>query len=89
MKADEDAKNDSVDESDVEIQEPNITVMDLDDMDEKEMEPIKFELLPIKIKEEPKYEGYEDDDDGFEDVGISYDSTITDYAKGKFNFSSI
>lgn len=61
-------------ESDVQILEPQISVMDLDEFeDPPEVETAsdnadKPSAFPVKIKEEPKYEGYEDDD-GFEDVG--------------------
>lgn len=51
-------------ETDLQILEPQIPVMDLDEYDEsKRKSPVPF----VKIKDEPKYEGYEDD--GFEDVG--------------------
>lgn len=59
-------------ESDVQILEPQISVMDLDEFDDppENGDTIKGEqVFPVKIKEEPKYEGYEDEDDGFEDVG--------------------
>ncbi|KRF79499.1 uncharacterized protein Dvir_GJ21559, isoform C [Drosophila virilis] len=52
-------------ESDVEIQEPNIPFTDLDTYVEKEPMP----MLNVKIKEEPKDDDEEDEDDGFEDVG--------------------
>lgn len=59
-------------ESDVQILEPQISVMDLDEFDDPpEVDAATADeasAFPVKIKEEPKYEGYEDDD-GFEDVG--------------------
>lgn len=60
-------------ESDVQILEPQISVMDLDeieDLPEDNVSSTTQPPQPVKIKEEPKYEGYEDDEDGdFEDVG--------------------
>ncbi|KAH8390238.1 hypothetical protein KR200_010628 [Drosophila serrata] len=62
--------SESANESDVEIQEPNIPFTDLDTYVEKEMdEATKEALLNVKIKEEPKDDYEEDEDDGFEDVG--------------------
>lgn len=52
--------------------EPHISVLNLDDYVEKDLTSNQDELLiaAVKIKQEPKYEGYDDDeDDGFEDVG--------------------
>ncbi|XP_016975031.1 uncharacterized protein LOC108041595 isoform X3 [Drosophila rhopaloa] len=66
----EQPQNESANESDVEIQEPHIPFTDLDTYVEKEMdEATKAALLNVKIKEEPKDEYEEDEDDGFEDVG--------------------
>ncbi|XP_017069241.1 uncharacterized protein LOC108106576 isoform X2 [Drosophila eugracilis] len=63
-------QSESANESDVEIQEPNIPFTDLDTYVEKEMdEATKAALLNVKIKEEPKDEYEDDEDDGFEDVG--------------------
>lgn len=61
-------------ESDVQILEPQISILDLDEYEETNVSSNTLnsaELLAItKIKQEPKYEGYEDDeDDGFEEVG--------------------
>ncbi|XP_017022387.1 pre-mRNA cleavage complex 2 protein Pcf11 isoform X5 [Drosophila kikkawai] len=62
--------SESANESDVEIQEPNIPFTDLDTYVEKEMdEATKAAMLNVKIKEEPKDEYEDDEDDGFEDVG--------------------
>ncbi|KAH8398962.1 hypothetical protein KR222_004292 [Zaprionus bogoriensis] len=58
-------KDQHANESDVEIQEPNIPFTDLDTYVEKEPVP----MLNVKIKEEPKDDDEEDEDDGFEDVG--------------------
>ncbi|KAH8348098.1 hypothetical protein KR084_004094 [Drosophila pseudotakahashii] len=66
----EQPQNESANESDVEIQEPNIPFTDLDTYVEKEMdEATRAALLNVKIKEEPKDEYEDDEDDGFEDVG--------------------
>ncbi|XP_055915794.1 uncharacterized protein LOC129948789 [Eupeodes corollae] len=57
-------------ESDVEIQEPNIPFTDLDTYIEKPSladNNSQSSMFNVKIKEEPKDE---DEDDGFEDVGI-------------------
>ncbi|XP_017039141.1 uncharacterized protein LOC108086669 isoform X2 [Drosophila ficusphila] len=63
-------QSESANESDVEIQEPNIPFTDLDTYVEKEMdEATRTALLNVKIKEEPKDDYEEDEDDGFEDVG--------------------
>lgn len=57
-------------ESDVQILEPQISIMDLDHYDEANSTSAKLDASQVvKIKQEPKYEGYEDFDDGFEDVG--------------------
>ncbi|XP_032570271.1 uncharacterized protein LOC6609220 isoform X5 [Drosophila sechellia] len=64
----EQQQNESANESDVEIQEPNIPFTDLDTYVEKD-EATRAALLNVKIKEEPKDEYEEDEDDGFEDVG--------------------
>lgn len=59
-------------ESDVQILEPQISVMDLDDIEDLPEDNVSSTTqpsVPVKIKEEPKYEGYEDEDDDFEDVG--------------------
>ncbi|XP_050743057.1 uncharacterized protein LOC108022581 isoform X3 [Drosophila biarmipes] len=66
----EQPQSESANESDVEIQEPNIPFTDLDTYVEKEMDEATREaLLNVKIKEEPKDEYEDDEDDGFEDVG--------------------
>ncbi|BFG05093.1 uncharacterized protein DMAD_03910 [Drosophila madeirensis] len=70
QKSSQQPQNESANESDVEIQEPNIPFTDLDTYVEKEMdEETRLALLNVKIKEEPKDEYEEDEDDGFEDVG--------------------
>lgn len=58
-------------ESDVQILEPQISIMNLDEYEETNVTSTTLDdSVVVKIKEEPKYEGYEDDeDDGFEDVG--------------------
>ncbi|XP_017148032.1 uncharacterized protein LOC108159343 isoform X2 [Drosophila miranda] len=70
QKSSQQPQNESANESDVEIQEPNIPFTDLDTYVEKEMDDeTRLALLNVKIKEEPKDEYDEDEDDGFEDVG--------------------
>lgn len=61
-------------ESDVQILEPQISILNLDEYEETNVSSPAADnselLAPVKIKQEPKYEGYEDDeDDGFEEVG--------------------
>lgn len=60
-------------ESDVQILEPQISILNLDEYEETNVSSNTLDeslLSVVKIKEEPKYEGYEDDeDDGFEEVG--------------------
>lgn len=79
-------------ESDIQILEPAISFMDLDQIeDEPENSKTVGESsqisLPVKIKMEPKYDGYEqDEEDAFEVVGTFEDSAINlmDEASGKF-----
>ncbi|XP_055704060.1 uncharacterized protein LOC129802348 isoform X2 [Phlebotomus papatasi] len=67
-------------ESDVEIQEPHIPIQDLDEIEDEEPtenqtpaeEAPAKEPLVVKIKEEPKDDGY-NEDDAFMDVGTSFD----------------
>ncbi|XP_055310468.1 uncharacterized protein LOC129573660 isoform X4 [Sitodiplosis mosellana] len=60
-------------ESDVQILEPQISILNLDEYEETNVSSNTLDeslVQVVKIKEEPKYEGYEDDeDDGFEEVG--------------------
>lgn len=75
----EDIDNSLNNESDVQILEPQISIMDLDEIEDVPENSVSSTTLddssqlsaPVKIKQEPKYEGYEeeDEDDGFEDVG--------------------
>lgn len=54
----------------MQILEPNISVLNLDDYVEKEVTESSELVRPTQIKEEPKYEGYVDyDENPFEDVG--------------------
>ena len=58
----------------MQILEPQISILNLDEYEENNISSNTLDntelLAPVKIKEEPKYEGYEDDeDDGFEEVG--------------------
>ncbi|KAH8402419.1 hypothetical protein KR009_011883 [Drosophila setifemur] len=86
------SESDVANESDVEIQEPNIPFTDLDTYVEKEMdeEATRAALLNVKIKEEPKDEYEEDEDDGFEDVGTVVtllplpEDEISIHSSGKF-----
>ncbi|KAJ6647215.1 Pre-mRNA cleavage complex 2 protein Pcf11 [Pseudolycoriella hygida] len=59
-------------ESDLQILVPQISVVDVEEFEEK---PIDSSQNSIKIKEEPKDDGY-DDDDGFEDIGTFEEATI-------------
>lgn len=69
-----------LEESDVEIQEPHIPIQDLDEIEDEEPteNPTAVEEAPaneplvVKIKEEPKDDGY-NEDDAFMDVGTSFD----------------
>lgn len=71
-------------ESDVEIQEPHIPITDLDDIDDVPMnildETSTNSFTMIKIKEEPKDDFEEEEEDAFEDVGtmVSAIDNITD-----------
>ena len=69
-------KDVSCEESDVEIQEPHIPITDLDDIEDKpynendENSQMSHSSFMVKIKEEPKDDGYDlEEDDAFEDVG--------------------
>lgn len=54
----------------MQILEPHISVLNLDEYEEKELPEPDPLMAPLKIKEEPKYEGYADEEeDTFEDVG--------------------
>lgn len=82
-------------ESDIQILEPAISVMDLDQIEDEPENSMGIDetsqlSLPIKIKSEPKYEGYadEDEDDAFEVVGTFDESAMNaiaqmDEASGK------
>lgn len=77
----------------MQILEPQISILNLDEYEETDVSSNKLdnsELMPVvKIKEEPKYEGYEDDeDDGFEDVGTfeAIPAEILEDASGMNNF---
>lgn len=79
-------------ESDLQILVPQISVLDLDDFEDKpidengESNGSESALLPIKIKEEPR-KGYndedDDEDDGFEEVGTIEGAAIIDDDSGK------
>lgn len=74
-KTDEEMDSSINNESDVQILEPQISVMDLDDFEDLPEDSVgdanQTNPVQVKIKEEPKYEGYadENEDDAFEDVG--------------------
>ncbi|KAG4070353.1 hypothetical protein HA402_006495 [Bradysia odoriphaga] len=60
-------------ESDLQILVPQISVVDVEDFEDKPIDSMT--QLPVKIKEEPKDDGY-DEDDGFEDIGMFEEATI-------------
>lgn len=99
-KSDEDVDNSFNNESDVQILEPQISVCDLDeieDLPEDETaatgEADTVNQLQVKIKEEPKYDGYadENEDDAFEDVGTFEGEAIgiIDDGNGRFQLISV
>lgn len=69
--------------------EPHISILNLDEYEESERSSNQIDqtdVMPVKIKQEPKYEGYEDDeDDGFEEVGTfeADPAEILEEASGK------
>lgn len=68
-------------ESDLQILVPQISVVDVEDFEEK---PIDSTQNVIKIKEEPKNDGY-DEDDAFEEIGDMFEeATIIEDNSGKF-----
>lgn len=67
-------------ESDLQILVPQISVVDVEDFEEKPIDSTT--QLPVKIKEEPKDDGY-DEDDGFEDIGTFEEATIIEDNSGK------
>ncbi|KAG4070339.1 hypothetical protein HA402_006481 [Bradysia odoriphaga] len=60
-------------ESDLQILVPQISVVDVEDFEDKPIDSTT--QLPVKIKEEPKDDGY-DEDDAFEDIGTFEEATI-------------
>lgn len=73
-------------ESDVQILEPQISILNLDEYEETNASSSnaldESQLLPVKIKQEPKYEGYEDDeDDGFVEVGTNFEADPTEISE--------
>lgn len=79
----------------MQILEPQISILNLDEYEETDLLSKTLddsEALPaVKIKQEPKYEGYEDDeDDGFEEVGtFEADPTeILKEASGEYSKSN-
>lgn len=83
-------------ESDIQILEPAISFMDLDQIEDEPENPRTIDessqiSLPVKIKTEPRYDGYEEDEeDAFEVVGTFEDSAINlmDETSGKFHNNS-
>lgn len=85
-------------ESDLQILVPQISVLDLDDFEDKpaqengDSNESGLSLLPIKIKEEPR-KGYhdeeEEEDDGFEEVGTIESAAIIDDESGELNIREI
>lgn len=80
-------------ESDLQILVPQISVLDLDDFEDKpaqenaaDSNESGLSLMPIKIKEEPR-KGYhdedEEEDDGFEEVGTIEGAAIIDDDSGE------
>lgn len=66
-------------ESDLQILVPQISVVDVEDFEDK---PIDSSQNSVIIKEEPKDDGY-DEDDGFEDIGTFEEATIIEDNSGK------
>lgn len=83
-------------ESDIQILEPAISFMDLDQIEDepenlRTVEESSQISLPVKIKKEPRYDGYEEDEeDAFEVVGTFEDSAINlmDETSGKLHIKS-
>lgn len=80
---DENATYESIgNESDLQILVPQISIIDVEAFEEK---PIDLLEDPVKIKEEPKDDGY-DEDDGFEDVGTFEEAALIEDNSGKCLF---
>lgn len=69
-------------ESDLQILVPQISVVDVEEFEDR---PIDSTVQPVKIKEEPKDDGY-DEDDGFEDIGTFEEATIIEDNSGRLTF---
>ncbi len=67
-------------ESDLQILVPQISVVDVEEFEDKPIDSTT--QIPVKIKEEPKDDGY-DEDDGFEDIGTFEEATIIEDNSGK------
>lgn len=94
-KTDEEIDNSINNESDVQILEPQISVMDLDDIEDLPEDTEKstnegeaVNPLQVKIKKEPSYDGYadENEDDAFEDVGTFEGEAIALLDEGTSKF---
>lgn len=76
----------------MQILEPQISILNLDEYEEKHVSSNaqnEHLLAAVKIKQEPKYEGYEDDeDDGFEDVG-TFEADPTEIFEDASGMSSL
>lgn len=76
-------------ESDLQILVPRIPVVYVEDFKEKPIDTAtdveKSLKSSVKIRDEPKADGYEDD--GFEDIGTFEDATIIEDNRGKEVFS--
>lgn len=88
-------------ESDLQILVPQISVLDLDEIEERTAEEraavdeAAALQMPVKIKEEPRNKGYrdelddaEEEDDGFEEVG-TIESAAIDDDSGEYLFTCI
>lgn len=76
-------------ESDIQILVPQISVLDLDEFEEKPIDTTAVEAKitsPVKIKQEPKDD---DEDDGFEDVGTFEVAAVIDDDSSKSLFPSL
>lgn len=71
-------------ESDLQILVPQISVVDVEEFEDKPIDPAQNS---VKIKEEPKDDGYDEDDDGFEDIGTFEEATIIEDNSGEYIIS--
>lgn len=76
-------------ESDIQILVPQISVLDLDEFEEKSVDVATdaaptSPVVPVKIKQEPKDD--DEEDDGFEDVGTFEIASVIDDDSRTFSF---